>query len=329
MALLLGGFVLIGLQPGLPMITRDLDITYSIIWSLAVANVLGAVICIVLAPQISKLTRVPYSNIGPIILAIIIFTAYQATQSWGDVIGILLLGVFGLLLKRFEWPRPALVIGFVLAQGLEGNFYRTVQVYGLDFLGRTQSLVIFALILISLFLGFKAIWATAKAKEDDTFKPARRLPQVLFTVALIGLVTYVPYELLGTASLTYLYPVTIATITGVLLVIILARQVLSDMGDPILSDNEQMPSAASQAKILPYIGWLVGLMLSVWVLGYILGITLFLISFISIENGWRPVRSLAMVAGTAGVLTLISYSFALSYPEGLLPRLIDAPWWLQ
>ncbi len=331
MALLLGGFVLIGLQPGLPMITRDLDVTYTIIWSLAVANVAGAFLCIGLAPQISKLTRVPYSNIGPVILAIIVFTAYQATESWGDVIGVLLLGCFGILMKRFEWPRPALVIGFVLSHGLEGNFYRTAQVYGLDFLTRTQSLVIVAAILASLVLGLKAVQVGRRAKANGDFAPPRRLPQIAFTAGLLVLVGYVLFEMQGAKYLTYLFPVSVAAITGLLLIVSLARQIVLDTSDPILSDIEQESDAASSDRpgILRYLGWFLFLMATVLMLGYTIGAALFLVVFISAEVGWRPGRALTLAGGTVLALTGLAYAFALSYPEGWLPRMIDAPWWLQ
>ena len=54
--LLLGGFILVGIEPGLDMVTTHLDLTYLMIWSLAVANILGAGLCIGFAPHISKLT---------------------------------------------------------------------------------------------------------------------------------------------------------------------------------------------------------------------------------------------------------------------------------
>lgn len=331
MALLLGGFVLIGLQPGLPMITRDLDVTYSIIWSLAVANVAGAFLCIGLAPQISKLTRVPYSNIGPVILAIIVFTAYQATESWGDIIGVLLLGCLGILMKRFEWPRPALVIGFVLSHGLEGNFYRTAQVYGLDFLARTQSLVIIAVILVSLIVGLKAVKTGRKAKSNGDFSPTRRLPQVVFTAGLLILVGYALYEMQGAKYLTYLFPVTIAATTGLLLIVALARQIVLDTSDPILSDFEQETYAVNcnRPGIMRYLGWFLFLMATVFVLGYTIGAGLFLVVFISAEVGWRPGRALILAGGTVLALTALAYFFSLSYPEGWMPRVTDAPWWLQ
>ena len=49
MAILLGGFVLVGVEPGSTMMTEHLDLTFVMIWSLALANVIGAVVCLGIA----------------------------------------------------------------------------------------------------------------------------------------------------------------------------------------------------------------------------------------------------------------------------------------
>ena len=139
-ALLLGGLVLIGLTPGRSMVTDHVDLVYLIIWSLALAHVIGAVICVMLAQPIARLTRVRYALIAPFMIVMIVFAAFQATQDWGDIYLALVLGIGGLALKRFGWSRPAMLIGFVLSKPLEQSLYRTVQVYGLDVLLRPASL---------------------------------------------------------------------------------------------------------------------------------------------------------------------------------------------
>ena len=83
MAILLGGFVLIGIEPGVDMVTYKLDLVYLIIWSVALANIIGAGTCFILAPQISKLTTIKYTLLAPIMFGLIFFAAFQATRSWG------------------------------------------------------------------------------------------------------------------------------------------------------------------------------------------------------------------------------------------------------
>ena len=107
--------ILIGVEPGIGMMERHLDLTFVIIWSLALANVLGTGICLLLAKPIARLTLVPFALLAPFMIVIIYFAAYQATRSWFDLITLFVLGVLGMYMKRFGWSPPALLIGFVLA----------------------------------------------------------------------------------------------------------------------------------------------------------------------------------------------------------------------
>ena len=76
MAILLGGLVLIGIDPGVEMVTDNLDLVYLVIWSIAVANVVGAGICFALSPQIAKLTTIRYVLLAPFMLGIVFFAAF-------------------------------------------------------------------------------------------------------------------------------------------------------------------------------------------------------------------------------------------------------------
>ncbi len=82
-AVFLGGLLLLGLQPGVSMLETNLDLTYTIIWSLALANILGAALCLGLARPVASLTRVPFVILAPLITILILFAAYQATRSLG------------------------------------------------------------------------------------------------------------------------------------------------------------------------------------------------------------------------------------------------------
>src|SRR5210317_1849088 len=65
MAVFLGGLALLGMSPGPSMIRQDLDITYTIVWSLALANVIGAGLCVALSGQIARLTTIRFTLLAP------------------------------------------------------------------------------------------------------------------------------------------------------------------------------------------------------------------------------------------------------------------------
>ena len=73
MAVFLGGMVLLGIEAGPAMVSSDLDLTYTIIWSLALANVLGAGSCMLLARPIARLTTIPFNLLAPFMIVVVSF----------------------------------------------------------------------------------------------------------------------------------------------------------------------------------------------------------------------------------------------------------------
>src|SRR5215468_2770500 len=114
MAILLGAFLLHGLTPGPDMLGKNLDVTYSIIWSLTLAHVLGTAICLLGARQLARFAEMRHEVLLPVIMPIVLVATFQATRSWGDLYFLLFFGTVGWIMKRFSWPRPPMVLGFVL-----------------------------------------------------------------------------------------------------------------------------------------------------------------------------------------------------------------------
>jgi len=152
MAVFLGGLLILGIQPGPSMLTEHLDLVYTAIWSLALANVFGAGLSILLSKPITRLTVIPFNLMAPFIILIITFAAYQATQSWGDLIALLVMGALGWLMKQYSWPRPAALIGFVLAGNLESYLFISVQRYGWEWFGRPGVIILAMITIVSVVL---------------------------------------------------------------------------------------------------------------------------------------------------------------------------------
>jgi putative tricarboxylic transport membrane protein len=153
MAVFLGGLLILGIQPGPSMVTEHVDLIYTAIWSLALANVFGAALSIALSKPITRLTVIPFSYLAPFMVLIITFACYQATRSWGDLIALLIMGILGWVMKQYGWPRPAALIGFVLADNLETYLFISVQRYGFQWLTRTGVIVLALIIVASVGMG--------------------------------------------------------------------------------------------------------------------------------------------------------------------------------
>jgi len=151
-AILLGGLLLLGLFPGPDMVTKNLPITLSIIWTLVVANILGAVACFALARQISRITAIPPRVLVPSLLVIITIAVYQSTYHWGDIALMLAIGVLGWWWKQIGWSRAPFLIGFVLARPAERYLHLAMSRYGFEWLRRPIVLAIAGLIALGFFI---------------------------------------------------------------------------------------------------------------------------------------------------------------------------------
>lgn len=147
MALLLGAFLIHGIVPGPKMLTERLDVTYTLVWSLAIANVIGASICFLFAKQLAKLAALRIGVLAPLIISIIFVGAFQGAHSYGDLWTLIGIGILGLFMKRLRWPRPPLLLGFVLGALIEKYLSISVMRYGWSWL--TNPIVL-------IFLGMTA-----------------------------------------------------------------------------------------------------------------------------------------------------------------------------
>lgn len=134
MALILGAFLIHGLVPGPELLAKRLDITYTLVWSVAIANILGAGICFLFANQLAKIALVRIGILAPVVLAITYIGAFQGQNAWGDIYALLIFGFVGWVMKRLRWPRPPLILGFVLGGLVERYMFISVDRYGWEWL---------------------------------------------------------------------------------------------------------------------------------------------------------------------------------------------------
>ncbi|MBY5775154.1 tripartite tricarboxylate transporter permease [Rhizobium leguminosarum] len=150
MAILLSVFLIHGLVPGPEMLTKNLNVTYSMVWSIAIANILGAGICFLFSGQLAKLATLRYTLILPGILVFVFTGAFQSSRDWGDLYALLGFAVVGWIMKQLKWPRPPLVLGFVLGTLIERYMFISTTRYGFEWLGRPVVIVLLALSLMLL-----------------------------------------------------------------------------------------------------------------------------------------------------------------------------------
>ena len=152
MAIVLAILVLTGITPGPLMLTRHLDLTVSMVYTIAFANLLVVPIMLAFAPTLCRIAVIPPNILAPIVVGIVSLAALAASGSLGDLGAVLAFGLLGVFMKRYGWPRPPILIAVALADILERFLWISVSNYGWGMLLRPQFLVILGfMIVVTLF----------------------------------------------------------------------------------------------------------------------------------------------------------------------------------
>nr|WP_246206462.1 tripartite tricarboxylate transporter permease [Propylenella binzhouense] len=163
MVLFLAALLYQGVVPGPGMLGEHLDVTYTLVWSIALANVLACGICFVFANQIARIALVRIGLLAPCVLVIIYLGAFEGKRAWGDLYVLLAFGVLGFVMKRLAWPRSPMILGVVLGQLLEANAFITANVYGWSWMTRPITATILLVTLFGLGAPIVASWRRQRA----------------------------------------------------------------------------------------------------------------------------------------------------------------------
>lgn len=171
MAILLAILILSGVQPGPAMLTRHLDLTISLVYTIVIANVVVVPIMLFAAPLMTRIAAVPPNILAPVVIGIVTLAAYQATYSIPDLVLVLVFGVLGVFMKRYGWPRPPILIAVVLADVVEKFLWLSINTYGLAMLLRPQFLAIIVVMVLVMVIGLRMQAGAKKALYDAATAP--------------------------------------------------------------------------------------------------------------------------------------------------------------
>jgi TctA family transporter len=327
MAVFLGGMVLLGIEAGPAMVSTDLDLTYTIIWSLALANVLGAGSCLLLARPISRLTTIPFNLVAPFMIMVVSFAAFQATRNFMDLVALFAIGVLGVLLKRFGWSRPAFLIGFVLAPQAEGYLNLAVQFYGWGMLARPGVLIILAIILVSVWLGFRDRQSGTQLIGHGSDGPASdapvltRGPQLIFLGGSSAVLLYSIWSSLDLSPLGSMFPLSVSMVTLGLCLYLLGALIFGPVENRANVDLEygvQYNEETEKSGVWVNVAWFAALIGATALFGFILGTLCFFVAFLRLKAqiDWKRV----MVLSTSAliVLVVLTNTLLVELPESLI-----------
>ncbi|MFN9771781.1 MAG: tripartite tricarboxylate transporter permease [Burkholderiales bacterium] len=121
-AVLLGGLLIWGLQPGPMLFVEQKDFVWGLIASMYLGNIVGLIIVLTTVPWWAAILRIPFAVIAPVIIVICAIGAYTVHSSMFDVVLMLVFGVVGYLFKKLKYPLAPLVLALVLGDMAEASF---------------------------------------------------------------------------------------------------------------------------------------------------------------------------------------------------------------
>ena len=337
-AILLGALMVHGLIPGPSMLSTNVEVTYSLVWSIALANVFGAGLCFLLSGQFARISTLRYTLVLPGILCIVYVGAFQGSSSWGDFYTLLIFGVIGWTMKRLRWPRPPLILGLVLGILIERYLAISVLRYGADWLLRPGVIVLLAMAALVLLRPLlRPVMKEGLGVLVPRGTPRFRLED-LFYVLAIGVGGYMLTAAQGWAFTARIGPTVVATIMLIAAVlsfiyIVFSRpapgQIAAERDGIYMDLASTNEGGLSQADILLraaiFFGWFLAFLAVMAVIGLIPTVPLLIIAFMRIEGRERWTLTLSYAFFTTLLIWLVfDETLNIAWPQSYLGTMFPA-----
>jgi len=150
MAVMMGAFLILGIQPGPAMITKNLDLVWTLIWALVVGNLIAVTFLLFITRWVAVLTFINATMLVPFIVVLVVIGAYVNEGQWENLLILLAMSMVGYAMLRANWPRAPFVIGLVLGRIAEESLHKAMDLWGLGFFTRPISLVLIGMIVATI-----------------------------------------------------------------------------------------------------------------------------------------------------------------------------------
>jgi putative tricarboxylic transport membrane protein len=150
-AVLLGAFLLFGIQPGPLLMEEQPEVVWGLLASFYIGNIILLVMNLPLAPLFASMLRMRYEMMYPLIILLSFLGAYAVeNRLWGMWLA-LAFGVIGYFMKRYGYPAPPVILGLIIGGIMEEALVQTSSISGGDFtifLNRPIALLLFGFALV-------------------------------------------------------------------------------------------------------------------------------------------------------------------------------------
>ena len=193
MAILLGAFIIQGLVPGPAMLDPNtpvrpdaaslggfnpsgLELTFSFVWILIVSNIITVVVAFLFLGQLAKVTQIRGALLIPFILLLVFLGGFAVKNAPEDVAMVIVFGLLGWVMVRYDWPRPPILLGLVLGGIAETNLFIATQAYGtLGWITR-PGVILLALVMVGSVIYAVRRDMKRKSEADEELADASDVP---------------------------------------------------------------------------------------------------------------------------------------------------------
>lgn len=330
MALLLGAFLMHGLIPGPEMLSTNLDITYGIIWSLALANIIGAGLCLAFANQFAKVAMIRFGILVPVITVVIFLGAFQSTAGWGDIYLLLAAGTLGWLMKHMNWPRAPLLLGFVLGEIFERYMWISINTSlattgsGIGWISRPIVIVLMIISAYGIFQGALPWIRKMLASKDERGALVLTRPHMTPNAVFSGLILIGLLVLLK-ESLSFQFNDRVIPIAALSLAIFctslsfLTSILTTQVGKEYTMADELGPNWFR--GLMKVAAWILAFTGMIYVIGFIPAILLFIFAYTYFDGKESRLMSALLAIGTVIFTYLV---FHLGINVNWVPSMLGA-----
>jgi putative tricarboxylic transport membrane protein len=340
MAIFIGALSLLGsgeLEVGQSMLKDNLNYTYSIVWMLALANIFGTILCIALSGQIARITSIRFVLIAPFIFMIIAFAAFQSGQDLMDLVMLFAIGLLGIMMRRFDWSRPAFLIGFVLANPVENYANNANQIAGIRFrdsleagFGYVLSPIVLTLIVITIISAVIGIRQSKAIMAEGAVPSGNKRAPMTFLLAVLGFILFAFFNMASIPNYAFVdavFPLFVASVSLLAGLVLLIQMMLKPETDAVFADR----SADAEEHEMPYklwptLGWFAGLLIATSLVGFILALVGFLLLFFHFRARISPLFTVTLTVSGTLFICAMAWLLNRDFPPGLLQHFVSLPW---
>jgi len=350
MAILLGAFIIQGIVPGPDLLNpaKHLTLTFSFVWIIVVTNIMTVLICLLFLNQLAKVTFVKGTYLIPFLLFLVYLGGFAEKNSFGDMVIVLIFGVIGWFMVKFDWSRPALLLGLVLGGIAENNLFIASRIYGYTWLWHPGVLVIAFIIVAGVTFPYLQAWFKRSRKADngtsddkkyvsiktEALSLGTRMGQSLFALFMLGIFAYVVYQ----AKYGFgdwepragLFPWVIGLPCLILAIFVLFKDLFQTTRRVEVAESAglytepEIDPVLERQRIISISCWIFGFFLAIWIFGFIPACAIATFLYLKFGAGEKWLITLALsIACWLFFYGLFDYSLNMPFPRGTILEWVD------